>query len=119
MSDSPAIQELKRLRRMGFHGEPILDEDGNEEVVYFVREFRRVREVVLVYSEHDAYGYRTRFDESTEGFHPLIFNADAVEMIPRGDVVTVVHKLLSLPPASAAVRPRTPDARPWTPRPGP
>jgi hypothetical protein len=76
---SPALTELRRLRRLGFRPDPILGENGGLEVVYFMREWQGWREVVLVYSEIEARAYRIR------------------AMIPLDDVVTVVHALLSLP----------------------
>lgn len=120
MTKSRAELEVERLYRMGFRGAPILDEAGDHVAVFFVREFKRVREVVLIYAEDDAYAYRTRFAEvaSAHG-NPLYFDPDELEyVIARADVVSVVRELLSLP---AAIDPLSPpaQARPWTPRPGP
>jgi hypothetical protein len=106
---SPALAALRRLLRNGFRREPILDENGQCEVVYFVRDWRGVREVVLVYSEDEARGYRTRF--IVDPNNPLYVDPDTAEwLIPLDDVVTVVHALLSLPP-SPEPQPRPRPAR--------
>lgn len=105
-STSTAIAELKRLRRYGFRVEPILTEDGTAEVVYFVREFKGWREVVLVYSVREARAYRTPVDRAAENpLHVPPGTADV--LIPLDDVVTVVQTLLSLP--------APPPRHTWTP----
>jgi hypothetical protein len=91
---SPALAELQHLRRLGFHDEPILAEDGTVDVVYFARRRRGWREVVLVYGEHRARAYRIRPRAGAD--NPLHVEPAAVDgLIQPGDVVTVVHALLS------------------------
>ncbi len=63
---SPAIEACRRLGRLGFRREPILDEDGALDVLLFVRDWQGWREVVLVYSEREARAYRTRIDTASD-----------------------------------------------------
>lgn len=93
---NPAIEQLRRLCRFGFHGERLFNQDGHLELVHYTRHFRGVREVVLVYSERKALAYRTRDMLDLES--PLDAIENAVEWHLHGDVVTVVNALLSLPP---------------------
>jgi hypothetical protein len=51
---NPALEELRRLCQFGFHGERLFNEDGDLDVVHYTRDWRGVRDVVLVYSEHEA-----------------------------------------------------------------
>ncbi|MGH3799625.1 MAG: hypothetical protein ACRDTD_05715 [Pseudonocardiaceae bacterium] len=55
-----AIEQLCRLCRFGFTGERLVNQDGRLELVHYTRDFRGVREVVLVYRERTALAYRTR-----------------------------------------------------------
>jgi len=99
---SPALAELHHLRRLGFHDEPILGDHGEVEVVYFTRRWQGWREVVLVYSEHEARAYRVRSMGVTDNL--LYIDSAAIDrLIPLEDVVTVVHALLSGPFAGRAL----------------
>ncbi|MGH3933626.1 MAG: hypothetical protein ACRDS1_01355 [Pseudonocardiaceae bacterium] len=93
---NPAIEQLRRLCRFGFHGERLFNQHGHLDLVLYTRDFRGVREVVLVYSEHNALAYRTR--DTLDPDSPLHITEHAVEWRLHGDVVTVVNALLSLPP---------------------
>lgn len=94
---SPAISELRRLLRYGFRREPILDADGQLEVVVFIRDWNGWREVVLVYSEQEARAYRCRLGDAADS--PLYVPPGTAEvLLPLDDVVSTVHALLSLPP---------------------
>jgi hypothetical protein len=113
---SPALEQLYRLRRLGFRGERLFNEDGHLDAVYYTRDWRGVREVVLVYSEREALAYRTR--DVLDGGNPLYVDGDAVEWRRHGDVVTVVNALLSTtsgPPTRHNTRqpliPKAPDYR--------
>lgn len=104
---SPAIEALRRLGRLGFRREPILDEDGNLEVLLYVRDWQGWREVVLVYSESEARGYRTRIADAAD--NPLYVAPGSAEvLLSLDDVVSTVHALLSLP--SPPPRPTPPPA---------
>lgn len=92
---SPAIEQLRRLCRFGFHGERVFGEDGRLDVVYYTRDWRGVREAVLVYSEQEALAYRTH--DVLDPANPLYVDPDIIQWRQHGDVVTVVHALLSLP----------------------
>jgi hypothetical protein len=63
--------------------------------MWFLANFRGVREVVLVSSEGTALAYRTR--DMLDPDSPLHITENAVEWRLQGDVVTVVNALLSLP----------------------
>ena len=103
---SPAISELRRLLRYGFHREPILDQDGNLEVLIFSRDWKSWHEVVLVYSEHQARAYRTRIDIAPD--NPLhVPPGTAQVLLPLSDVVSTVHALLSLPSPPPGPPPHT------------
>jgi len=112
---NPAVEQLRRLRRFGFNGERLFNQNGHLDLIHYTRDFRGVREVVLVYSERQALAYRTR--DMLDLDNPLRATDNAVEWRLHGDVVTVINALLSLPipepqpgenPAqSAAVDPET------------
>jgi hypothetical protein len=95
MSVNPAIEQLRRLRRLGFDGERLFRHDGDLDLVHYTREFGSMREVVLVYNEEEALAYRTH--DMLDPDNPLHSTEDAVEWRLYGDVVTVVNALLSLP----------------------
>ena len=117
---SAAINQLHRLRRLGFKAIDIRDEDGDIEAICWVRDSSGWREVVLVYSEQEARAYRVRLVDANT--NPMYVNEDRAEvLIPLAPVVTIVDGLLALPsPAPRhSLQPRTPDAQPWTPRPSP
>lgn len=91
---STAIAEIQRLLRYGFTRTPVVDEDGRPEVLIFQRDWRGWREVVLIYSESEARAYRTPVQFSA--LNPLYVPPGTAEtLIPLGDVVTVVHALLT------------------------
>lgn len=92
---NPGIEQLRRLCRFGFHGERLFNQDGHLDLVHYTRDFRGVREVVLVYSEDKALAYRTR--DMLDPDSPLHITENAVQWRLHGDVVTVVNALLSLP----------------------
>jgi hypothetical protein len=92
---SPAIEQLRRLCRIGFTGERLFKQDGRVDLVLYTRDFEGVREVVVVYNEHQALAYRSRDLLDVES--PLNDAENAVEWRLHGDVVTVVNALLSLP----------------------
>lgn len=92
---NPAIEQLRRLCRFGFHGERLFKQSGHLDLVHYTRDFGSVREVVLVYSERSALAYRTR--DRLDPDSPLHITENAVEWHLHGDVVTVVNALLSLP----------------------
>ncbi len=92
---NPAIEQLRRLCRLGFNGERLFNQDGHLDLVHYTRDFRGVREVVLVSSERTALAYRTR--DMLDPDSPWHITENAVEWRLHGDVVTVVNALLSLP----------------------
>lgn len=97
---SPALEALRRLRRLGFQLFVILGEDGGSvELACYSRTERGAREVVVVYGEHRARAYRIRAIDAPDD--PLRVDASAVDrVIPSDDVVSVVHALLSERPGS-------------------
>lgn len=98
---NPAIEQLRRLCRVGFHGERLFNQHGDLNLIHYTREFRGLREVVLVYSERTALAYRTR--DMLDPDSPLHVLENAIEWRLHGDVVTVVNALLSLPAAGGGV----------------
>lgn len=92
---NPAIEQLRRLCRFGFHGERLFNQNGHLDLVHYTRDFQGVREVVLVYSERTALAYRTR--DLLDPDSPLHITGNAVDWHLHGDIVTVVNALLSLP----------------------
>ncbi len=92
---NPAIEQLRRLCRLGFNGERLFNQDGHLDLVHYTRDFRGVREVVLVHNERKALAYRTR--DMLDPDSPLHIAENAVEWRLHGDVVTVVNALLSQP----------------------
>ena len=95
MGVNPAIEQLRRLCRFGFHGERLFNQNGHLDFVHYTRDFQGVREVVLVYSERTALAYRTR--DLLDPDSPLHITENAVDWHLHGDIVTVVNALLSLP----------------------
>jgi hypothetical protein len=95
---NPAVEQLRRLCRFGFTGERLFNQDGHLDLVLYSRDFRGVREVVLVHSEHQALAYRSHDVLDLES--PLHDTENALEWRLHGDVVTVVNALLSLPAPS-------------------
>jgi hypothetical protein len=100
---NPAIEQLRRLCRFGFHGERLFNQNGHLDLIHYTRDFQGVREVVLVYSERTALAYRTR--DLLDPDSPLHITENAVDWHLHGDIVTVVNALLSLP------TPGSPDQR--------
>jgi hypothetical protein len=100
---SPAIEELRRLTRLGFYGDPIFDADGQLSLLHYVHDLAGLRDVVVVSPNHTAHAYRTGnpFDPR-EPFHVA---AQPIQWHHHGDVVTVVHALLSLPHPAAQPTP--------------
>jgi len=100
--NSPALAAVHRLLRYGFDRIPVLDEDGEPEVLIFVRDWHGWREVVLVYSELEARAYRTPVQYAAAD--PLyVLPGTAETLIPLSDVVSVVYGLLKdwTPPTTA------------------
>lgn len=116
---NPATEMLRRLRRLGFVPQRILDAGGAFSALYYVRAVHQVHEVVLVWTEDEALAYRSTdmFDEHNPLAQPV---AGTLLWRYVGDVVTVVHALLSLPaphpPAPFLHGPQPPI---WTPPDGP
>jgi hypothetical protein len=112
---NPATEMMRRLLRMGFTGHRILDSGGGFGVLYFVRFVHRMREVVLVWTEDEALAYRTT---DTLDELDLLAQPDPETWLWRqtGDVVRVVHALLSQPPHRFQHGPVPPV---WTPPQGP
>jgi hypothetical protein len=112
---TPATEALVRLRRMRFRVDRVFDEFGVLSVVHCVRDGGRPgwREVVLAYSEQDALAYRV-YDPFTDG-RPWHAEPDAVTWRKRGDVVTVVHALLTLPPIALPPGGQYDPTPAWTP----
>jgi hypothetical protein len=112
---TPATEALVRLRRLRFHVERIFDEFGAHAAVHCVRDDVRpgFREVVLAYSERDALAYRVYdpFDDND----PWTAQPGAVQWKERGDLVTVVHHLLTLPPITPPIGGQYDSAPTWTP----
>lgn len=54
MSVNLAIEQLRRLCRLGFNGERLFRHDGDLDLVHYTRELQGLREVVLVYHEGEA-----------------------------------------------------------------
>jgi hypothetical protein len=98
---NPAIEQLRRLYRFGFHGERLFNHDGDLKLIHYTRDIRGLREVVLVYNERKALAYRTR--DLLDPDSPLAVTENMVEWSFHGDVVTVVNALLSLPAAGGGV----------------
>lgn len=90
---SPAIEQLRRLCRLGFNGERLFNQDGHLDLVHYTRDVQGVRDVVLVYSEDQALAYRTR--DTLDPDSPWHVTENAVEWRLHGDVVTVVNALLA------------------------
>lgn len=108
---NPATEMLRRLLRMGFAGHRILDSGGALSAVYFARFLHRVHEVVLVWTEQEALAYRTTdvLNESDPLGQP---EPGTLVWRQTGDVVSVVHALLSQPPEVFRHGPVPPI---WTP----
>jgi hypothetical protein len=101
---STAMHELLRLKRLGFHYTQILGDDGELDMVLFVRDTPEWHEVVLVYSEEQARAYRTR-PRPASG-NPLMVAGGVVDkLLPLDDVVSTVQRLLTLPSTRPAGRP--------------
>lgn len=98
---NPAIEQLRRLYRFGFHGERLFNHDGDLKLVHYARDVRGLREVVLVFNERKALAYCTR--DLLDPDSPLQVTENMVEWRLRGDVVTVINALLSLPAAGGGV----------------
>lgn len=91
---SPALAQLRYLRRLGFGYQPILDATGALDVAYYTRTWNDRLEVVLVYSESRARAYRLR--PISDNDDPLHVDPAAIDcLIPEGHVVKVVHSLLA------------------------
>lgn len=103
MSGNPAIEQLRRLCRFGFHGQRLFNHDGGLDLVQYTREFQGLREVVLVYREGEALAYRTR--DLLDPERPWHIPENAMEWRLYSDIVTVVNALLSLPTPGPAERP--------------
>ena len=91
-----AIEQLRRLRRLGFRAAPLLDRDGRFEALYLAREYGGVRDAVIVYSETEALAYRTRSPWDSD--RPFHLDPNAVHWRRHGDLVGVTNMLLALPP---------------------
>jgi len=102
---SPTIEELRRLTRLGFYGDPIFDADGHLSLLHYVHDMAGRRDVVVVSANHSAHAYRTHnlFDPR----EPFLVAPEAIEWHQHGDAVTVVHALLSLPHPEAETTPKT------------
>lgn len=109
---NPTTEMLGRLLRLQFTGHRILDSGGALSVVYFERTtVHRVREVVLVWTEDEALAYRTL--DVLSARMPLAQPDPGTWLWShRGDVVSVVHALLSQPPQVLRHGPVPPI---WTP----
>jgi hypothetical protein len=101
---SPATEELHRLTRLGFYGDPIFDADGQLSLLHYVHDMAGLRDVVVVSAGHSAHAYRTSnpFDPR----EPFQIAPQAIQWHQNGDVVTVVHALLSLPHPAAEAAPK-------------
>lgn len=108
---NPAIEQLRRLCRVGFRGERLFNHDGGLALVHYTRDFRGLREAVLVYSEGTALAYRTR--DLLDLDSPLHITENSVEWRLHGDVVTVVNALLSLPAPGPPTVPTQLSADAW------
>jgi hypothetical protein len=106
---NPAIEQLRRLCRFGFHGERLFNQNGHLDLIHYTRDFQGVREVVLVYSERTALAYRTR--DMLDPDSPLHITENAVDWHLHGDIVTVVNALLSLPTPGPPDHRTVPDQR--------
>lgn len=95
---SPAIAATQRLLRFGFERLPIIGDDTEPTKVSFYRTSTTWHEVVLFYSATEARAFRTPVE--FEPADPLQAPSSSVStLIPRGDVVWVVHALLKDAPA--------------------
>lgn len=100
---SPALTQLRHLRRLGFDYEPVLDATGRLDFAYFSRTVHGRLEAVLVRGEHDALGYRCRPGPDPD--NPLRLDPAAIDrLVPPGDVVKVVHALLAEPGTDRGLR---------------
>jgi hypothetical protein len=103
---TPEGTELERLVRLHFRIEQILDADGQLDLVAYIREWRGVREVLLLHSRTEATAYRTSY--VVDPHRPDYVDPERAELIPLGPVVTVVGALLSLPSLTLSGDHRTP-----------
>lgn len=106
---SPAIEQLRRLTRYGFGCERVFGAQGELDALYYSRAIPGLREAVIVYSETEALAYRSR--DSWDAAHPFTVHPDTLVWRRHGDLVSVIHALLSLPP------PRPPTLPAWALRP--
>lgn len=90
-----AIEQLRRLRRLGFRAEPLLDQHGELDALYLAREFGGVRDAVIAYSEIEALAYRTRSPWDAD--RPFHLDPEAVQWRRHGNLVGVTNLLLALP----------------------
>lgn len=91
---SPALTQLRYLRRLGFHYEPVLDAGGRLDFAYYSRTWRGRLEAVVVRGERDAHAYRCV--PARDPANPLRVDPATVErLVPPGDVVKIVHALLA------------------------
>jgi hypothetical protein len=88
---------MRRLLRVGFVGHRLLDASGRFSVLYFVRPVHRMHEVVLVWKDGEALAYRST-DVLNERDLLAEPGPDTWVWWQTGDVVSVVHALLSQPP---------------------
>jgi hypothetical protein len=94
-TDRAVTEQLRRLRRLGFRADPLLNQDGEVDAVYLSREHRDLRDAVVIDSTSRAHAYRmhSRWDPE----HPFHVDADAIEWRRRGGLVVVTNSLLALP----------------------
>lgn len=90
-----AIQALRRLARVGFHAERLFIEDGRPAELMYARHHAGQREVVLVRNETSAVAYRT--DHRVDEHQPFHIRPEFTFWHRYGDIVTVVHALLTVP----------------------
>jgi hypothetical protein len=89
-----AIAGLRLLRRYGFGGRRVFGDGGNTMTLHYRRTWHGVSDVVLVYAEDDAEGYRT--DDVLNDTRPfdLASHAGLQEEV-IGTVCEVVDAVLS------------------------
>lgn len=90
------IEQLRRLLRLGFRAQQILDDAGQCQALYLSREYAQpIREVVLAYPDGEVLAFRATgaFDITRPFFVP----EGTLLWAGRGDLVTTTHSLLTQP----------------------
>ncbi|TKG61532.1 hypothetical protein [Prauserella endophytica] len=101
---SEATVALQLLRHHGFGGRKIFGEHGTVVVLHYRRTWNSISDVVLVYGEYDAEGYRA--DDTVDDYAPLaLASHPGLHAEVVGTVTEVVAVVLAWPEPRHHFRP--------------